>query len=115
MKLRHSFVSAEQDFSSPQFARMSEATRLVALEQLARLESKQKRSKENRRASQRVEIRGEAELVAVEQHQMPGSVSVQLRDVSWTGVGFICSVPLPENSHWRICFVKDGVQVARRK
>lgn len=60
----------------------------------------------------RVTLRGEAELVAVDQGRpQPHLLSVQLQDLAWGGFGFITSIPLEVGSRWRALFLKGRQQV----
>lgn len=53
-------------------------------------------------------VRGEMELHTVGTQLERQSISAQIRDVSWGGVGFICDRPLPVDSLWRAEIIQHG-------
>ncbi len=67
-----------------------------------------------RRCFPRVEARGEAELLAMDQTRPKEPIPIQLRDVGWGGFGFICQEPLEQGSQWRAIFLQRGQQIAQQ-
>ncbi|MCC7146937.1 MAG: hypothetical protein IT443_10875 [Phycisphaeraceae bacterium] len=39
---------------------------------------------------------------------------IQIRDVGWGGIGFVCSLAVPPNSRWRPCIVRHGQVLAEQ-
>ncbi len=63
----------------------------------------------------RAEVRGEAELFAIDQSRpRTHSVSIQLRNVSMGGFGFISQEPLDVGSRWRALIIQRNQQVAEQ-
>ncbi len=63
----------------------------------------------------RVALRGEAELIAIDQGRpQPNMISVQLQDLAWGGFGFLCSLPLEIGSRWRALFLHGRQQVGEQ-
>ena len=63
----------------------------------------------------RADVRGEAELFAIDQSRpRTHSVSIQLRNVSMGGFGFIAQEPLDVGSRWRALIIQRNQQVAEQ-
>ena len=85
------------------------------LKALKELERDQVRSEDRgRRAFERVPLRGEAELIAIDQTRPMPAIPIQLRDVGWGGFGFICQAELKANSQWRAIFYRQSQQIAQQ-
>ena len=60
-------------------------------------------------------VRGDAELHPLNDSDLDRSpVAIQLRDISWTGVGFICSQRLTPNTHFRLHLLSHGHSVGQQ-
>lgn len=67
------------------------------------------------RNAPRVDLRGEAELLAIDQTRpQDRPLTIQLRDVSLGGFGFLCAEPIPIHSQWRALFMKRHLQVGQQ-
>lgn len=51
-------------------------------------------------------VRGDAELWSCDEGLGRQSIAIQLRDVSWGGLGFLCTQPLDADSLWRVHFLQ---------
>lgn len=60
---------------------------------------------ETQRRFRRYSIRGEARLEALDERGGDESVLVQLRDISYGGLGFLISRFVEPNTNWRIRFI----------
>ena len=89
----------------------------VLLEQLEELEAlRSAQIPTDRRISPRVPIRGEAEMLAIAGTSVSTNLlQIQIRDISWSGIGFLSSEPLRTDSHWRVCFMDRGEQMAQAR
>ena len=87
-----------------------------ALEILRELEAlKRKGAWSIQRNAPRLDLRGEAELVAIDQRRpQDRPLTIQLRDVSLGGVGFLCAEPIPIHSQWRALFMRHHFQVGQQ-
>lgn len=83
------------------------------LNALSRLEGlRDPASAARKRQFRRFVIRGDAELVDISDARMDRPpLRVQLRDVGWGGLGFICTRPLAANSMWRMNFLSHEYQI----
>ena len=60
----------------------------------------------------RLTLRGEADLVAIDQGRPePQLVAVQLQDLAWGGFGFLSPIPLEVGSRWRALFLAGRHEV----
>ena len=60
----------------------------------------------------RLTLRGEADLVAIDQGRpQPQLVAVQLQDLAWGGFGFLSPIPLEVGSRWRALFLAGRHEV----
>ncbi len=97
-----------------EFAMSTDSSR-VFLEKLEELESlRAAEIPADRRISPRVPVRGEAEMLAISGTSVTSNLlPIQIRDISWAGLGFLCSEKLVADSHWRICFMDHGEQMGQ--
>lgn len=80
---------------------------LAALEQLRDPEKSR-----GLRQYRRFVIRGDAELYPMDPTELARApIDIALRDMSRGGVGFVCSMPLPERSVWRLVMNVHGYAV----
>jgi hypothetical protein len=85
------------------------------LDELDRLESLRDPAKAGYRQFRRFVVRGEAELHPMNRNRLdPTPLTVQLRDLSRGGMGFLCDQPLEEYSAWRACFLQEGYVVGEQ-
>jgi c-di-GMP-binding flagellar brake protein YcgR len=67
------------------------------------------------RNAPRLDLRGEAELLAIDQKRpQDRPLAIQLRDISLGGFGFLCAEPIPIHSQWRALFMKHHLQVGQQ-
>ena len=79
------------------------------LDELERLESLRDPQQAGHRQFRRYVIRGEAQLHPMNRNQLdPTPITVQLRDLSRGGIGFLSPEGLSVGSTWRACFLKEG-------
>ena len=73
------------------------------------------RSMAAKRQFERFVLRGEAELQPMGRSRLhQGAVTIQMRDLSRGGMGFVCPQPLPLQSQWRVCFFQRGYLVGQQ-
>jgi c-di-GMP-binding flagellar brake protein YcgR len=83
------------------------------IEVLNRLESwREKPEGPERRNARRYPVRGDAWLQPLDPAQQIGPPhKLMLRDISCTGVGFVCEASLAIGSAWRIVLADNGLQL----
>ncbi len=82
---------------------------MAALEALSQHETRALKDGGNERRFQRFAVRGDAELHSIgtaRLEQRP--ILIQIRDIGWGGVGFLCQEPLALGSMWRANFLHGG-------
>jgi hypothetical protein len=85
------------------------------LDELDKLESLREPEKAGQRQFRRFVVRGEAELHPMNRNRLdPTPLTIQLRDISRGGLGFLCDQPLEAYSAWRVCFLNEGYVVGEQ-
>jgi len=95
---------------------MSKDTTRKLMAALTLLESRRSSSPgASRRQFRRFVVRGEGQLqpLSIPTSETP-VMEVQVRDVGWGGVGFVCTASLSPNSRWRINLTHHGEVLAQQ-